>query len=80
MCYHKKYSVLVQTIKRNCCTFDIRFDCGNNHDSANERGFLKSINLNCFLFSSCYFAPATLNTSQLERDKKHKEWIKTTIA
>lgn len=80
MCYHKKYSTLLKTIKRKYCTFDIRFDFRNNDGSVNERGFLRSINLNCFLFSSCYFAPATLNTSQLERDKKHKEWIKTTIA
>ena len=80
MCYHKKYSVLVLTIKRKCCNFDVRFDFRNNDGSVNERGFLRSINLNCFLFSSCYFAPSTLNTSQLERDKKHKEWIKTTIA
>lgn len=71
---------MLQTIKRNCCTFDIRFDCKNNDDSVKEREFLRSIKRTCFLFSSCYFAPATLNTSQLERDKKHKEWIKTTIA
>lgn len=72
--------MLLQTIRRNCCIFDIRFDFRSNEDSVNERGFLRSIKLNCFLFSSCYFAPATLNTSQLQRDKKHKEWIKTTIA
>lgn len=80
MCCHKKYSVLLLTIKRNCCTFDVRFDCENNHDSAKERGFSRNIKRTCFIFSPCYFAPATLNTSQLERDKKHKEWIKTTIA
>lgn len=72
--------MLLKTIKRNCCTFDVRFDCKNNEDSVKEREFLRSIKRTCFLFSSCYFAPATLNTSQLERDKKHKEWIKTTIA
>ena len=43
MCYHKKYSVLVLTIKRKCCIFDIRFDCKNNDDSVKERGFLRSI-------------------------------------
>ena len=79
MCNKKKYSTLLKTIKRNCCTFDIRFDFRNNDDSVNERGFLRSINLNCCLFSSCYFAPATSDISQLQRDKKHKEWIKTTI-
>ena len=72
--------MLLQPIRRNCCTFDIRFDFRNNDDSVNECGFLRSINLNCFLFSSCYFAPATSDISQLQRDKKHKEWIKTTIA
>ena len=80
MCYHKKYSVLVLTIKRKCCNFDVRFDCKNNDDSVKERGFLRSIKRTCFLFSSCYFAPATSDISQLQRDKKHKEWIKTTIA
>ena len=72
--------MLLLTIKRNYRTFDIHFDCRNNDGSVNERGFLRSINLNCFLFSSCYFAPATSDISQLQRDKKHKEWIRTTIA
>lgn len=72
--------MLLLTIKRKYCNFDVRFDCKNNDDSVKEREFLRSINLNCFLFSSCYFAPATSDISQLQRDKKHKEWIKTTIA